>query len=89
MTPDLRLAKVYVSILGDKEKKGHSLAQIEGQKPAIRSAVGQAVRLRLTPEIQFVLDETMDNAMKLEKIFKQIHEEEKKRTKKEDGQEGT
>jgi ribosome-binding factor A len=46
---------------------------------AIRSEVGKAVRLRLTPEIVFVLDESMDHAIHLEKIFKKIHLDEASR----------
>ena len=81
VTPDLRQAKILVSVLGDKEKKEDALAQLEEKKPVIRSVVGQAVRLRYTPELLFVLDTTMDNAVNLEKIFKKIHEEEENRTK--------
>ncbi len=80
VTPDLRQAKVFVSVLGDKERKDKSMSQLEETKSTIRSAVGGAVRLRFTPEIVFVLDETMDNAMNLERIFKKIHEEEQNRT---------
>lgn len=82
VTPDLRVAKVFISVLGEQPQKEASMAKLEEHKSAIRSAVGQAVRLRLTPEVTFVLDTTMDNAMNLERIFKKIHEEEKKRGQK-------
>jgi ribosome-binding factor A len=75
MSPDLRIAKVYVSIYGDKNRKSKSFAMLEANKSSIRSLLGQAVRLRYTPEIIFNLDETIDKAMKLEKIFKTIHEQ--------------
>jgi len=84
VTPDLRQAKVYVSVFGEQDRKQIAMDLLEEQKSTIRSAVGQAVRLRFTPEIVFVLDTTMDKAVKLEKIFKQIHEEERNRTRKED-----
>ncbi len=73
MSPDLKVAKVYVSIFGDKEQKKKSFARLEAQKPSIRSMLGHAVRLRFTPEIIFYLDETLDRAMKLENIFHKIH----------------
>jgi ribosome-binding factor A len=75
MSPDLRHAKVFISIFGDEAKKAKSLAMLEKHKSEVRSAMGQVVRLRYTPFISFVLDETVDYAMDLEKIFKKIHDE--------------
>jgi ribosome-binding factor A len=79
MSPDLKVAKVYVSIFGDEDRKKKSLAKLESQKPSIRSMLGHAVRLRFTPEIIFYLDETLDRAMKLENIFHKIHENDSKK----------
>ena len=79
MSPDLKVAKVYVSIFGDEERKKKSLVKLEAQKPSIRSMLGHAVRLRFTPEIIFYLDETLDRAMKLENIFHKIHENDSKK----------
>jgi ribosome-binding factor A len=79
MSPDLKVAKVYVSIFGDEERKEKSFAKLEAQKPSIRSMLGHAVRLRFTPEIIFYLDETLDRAMKLENIFHKIHENDAKK----------
>ena len=76
MSPDLKIAKVYVSIFGDAERKNKSFAKLQAQKSSIRSMLGHAVRLRYTPEIIFYLDETLDRAMKLENIFQKIHEKE-------------
>jgi ribosome-binding factor A len=78
MSPDLKVAKVYVSIFGDEERKKKSFAKLEAQKPSIRSMLGHAVQLRFTPEIIFYLDETLDRAMKLENIFHKIHEKDSK-----------
>ena len=74
MSPDLKVAKVYVSIFGDEERKKNGFAKLEAQKPSVRSMLGHAVRLRFTPEIIFYLDDTLDRAMKLENIFHKIHE---------------
>jgi ribosome-binding factor A len=76
MSPDLKIAKVYVSIFGDAERKNKSIAKLQAQKASIRSMLGHAVRLRYTPEIIFYLDDTLDRAMKLETIFHKIHEKE-------------
>jgi ribosome-binding factor A len=81
MSPDLKVAKVYVSIFGDEERKKKSLVRLEAQKTSVRSMLGHAVRLRFTPEIIFYLDETLDRAMKLENIFHKIHENDSKKAK--------
>jgi ribosome-binding factor A len=78
MSPDLKVAKVYVSIFGDQERKKNSFMKLEAQKPSIRSMLGHAVRLRYTPEIIFYLDDSLDRAMKLENIFHKIHENDSK-----------
>ena len=76
MSPDLKIAKVYVSIFGDTAQKQKTLGMLESQKAFVRQTLGRNIRLKFTPSIVFYLDETMDNAMNLEKIFKKIHKEE-------------
>jgi ribosome-binding factor A len=78
MSPDLKVAKVYISIFGDAERKKKSFAMLNAKKPAVRSMLGHSVRLRFTPEIIFYLDETIDRAMKIENIFRKIHESDSK-----------
>ena len=73
MSPDLKIAKVYVSVFGDATQKHKTLAMLEAQKPFVRQTLGHHIRLKFTPSIAFFLDETMDNAMNLEQIFKKIH----------------
>jgi len=84
MTPDLRQARIFVSVFGDDARKKKSLTMLEEQKQVVRSTIGRAVRLRFTPEIMFVLDDTMDRAMNLEAIFKKIHDEERSRSEDDD-----
>jgi ribosome-binding factor A len=79
MSPDLKVAKVYVSIFGDAEKKKKNFEKLEAQKPSIRSMLAHAVRLRYAPELIFYLDETLDKAMKLENLFHKIHEQDSKK----------
>ncbi len=85
MSPDLRHAKVFVSVFGDDERKKKALTLLETQTGKIRSAVGRAVRLRFTPTLAFALDETVDRAMNLERILRQIHEEEEQRHRRTEG----
>lgn len=77
MSPDLKIAKVYVSIFGDQAQKEKSLAFLEEHKPFVRSELGHNIRLKFTPSIAFYLDESLDRAMKIETILNRIHNESK------------
>jgi ribosome-binding factor A len=81
ISPDLREAKVYVSVFGPPDRKKKAFARIEGQKASIRSAMGQAVHLRFTPDLTFFLDDTLDRAMTMETLFKEIHEKDEEHPK--------
>ncbi len=78
MSPDLKNAKIYVSIFGDAARKEKSLAMLEDQKSFVRSELGHSIRLKFTPAIAFYLDDTLDRVMKIEGIINKIHSEEKR-----------
>ncbi|HTX20081.1 MAG TPA: 30S ribosome-binding factor RbfA [Bacteroidota bacterium] len=74
VTPDLKHAKVYVSILGSETLRQKTLARLEAEKTAIRSRLAAHLNMRFTPALQFCHDDTMDKVENLEKLIKQIHE---------------
>lgn len=78
ISPDLRIAKIYLSIMGDKEKKDNTLRMLENRKGGIRSFIGSHVRLKFTPSIQFYLDETLDRVDRINQLIKKIHTDEEK-----------
>ena len=75
MSSDLRIAKIFVSILGDEKKKSATLTMLEEQKPHIRSFLGSHVRLKFTPSIQFYLDDTLDRVEKINQLLKKSRSE--------------
>ncbi len=76
VTPDLRIAKIYVSILGSVEKREATLGMLEKNKKEIRAFIGSHIRLKFTPVVQFFIDETLDRVEKIDRLIKQIHKEE-------------
>ncbi len=50
MSPDLRVAKVFISVFSDEIRKKRTMELIEQSKSSIRSALGHAVKLRFVPE---------------------------------------
>ena len=75
MSPDLKNAKVYVSIFGEAERKQKTLATLEGEKKAIRTELGHNIHLKFTPALSFYLDETLDYAMRIEDLIHSIHKD--------------
>lgn len=74
MTPDLKIAKVYFSVLGTAEKQMKTMAMLEEQKQHIRGWVAHRVRLKFTPALQFYQDTTMEEVDRINRLIKKIHE---------------
>lgn len=71
ITPDLKYAKVYVSILNSKSIKD-TLAALNKSSGFIRSELAKRVNLRNTPEIIFELDDSLEYGAKIDTILKEI-----------------
>lgn len=69
MSPDLKYARVYVSILGDDEEKDETLAALVRAAGFLRTHIGRRLKLRLVPELRFVLDETLDNTERIDELL--------------------
>jgi ribosome-binding factor A len=74
---DLQIAKVYISVLGDEEKRENTLKGLAKAKGFIRSEIGQRIRLRKTPEILFEFDESVDYGNRIETLIHEINQENK------------
>ncbi|HEU4389075.1 MAG TPA: 30S ribosome-binding factor RbfA [Blastocatellia bacterium] len=71
VTPDLRHAKVYVTSIGTEDEMRESLAALNSAAGFIRRELGSALKLRHTPELHFVYDQTADSAARIEQILKE------------------
>lgn len=70
-TPDLRYARVYVSILNSKNKK-ETLVGLKQASGFIRSQIANRINLRVTPELVFELDESLEYGAKIDSIIENI-----------------
>lgn len=71
ITPDLKYAQIYVSILNSKNTK-ETLAALKKSSGFVRTEVAKRINLRITPEIIFVLDDSMEYGERIDKILKEI-----------------
>ena len=71
VTPDIGLAKVYLSIFGSKDKE-QVLKNIQDNTKQVRHILAQTVKnqLRKTPELVFYLDDSYDYARKIDELLK-------------------
>ena len=76
-TPDLRYARVYVSMINIKYTK-QALAILKKSSGYIRSEIARKVNLRVTPEIIFEFDESIEYGAKIDEILKNITKDIKK-----------
>lgn len=72
-TPDLRHAKIFVSVYDDAASRGESVAALQSAAGFIKRELGQVLRTRFVPELEFVLDDGLDRAQRLEDVMSAIH----------------
>lgn len=75
VTPDLRQARAYVSIMGSEEERTATLEGLASLATHLRSQIGRALRLRNAPEITFRLDETVARAARIESLLAQVRDQ--------------
>jgi len=68
-SPDLRHARVYVSILGTPAEQEDSLAGLRSAHGFLQGRVARELRLKNTPELDFILDDTAEKAFRLERLL--------------------
>ena len=76
-TPDLRFAKVFVTMINEKSKK-ENLSILKQSSGYIRSAIAKRVNLRNTPELIFEFDESIEYGSRIDEILKDITKDLKK-----------
>lgn len=73
ITPDMSLCRIFVSVYKDKDQQ-HTVDLLNAHIKDIRRRFGTIMRrdLRVIPELEFHLDDTLDNVFKLEQIFNNL-----------------
>lgn len=72
ITPDFRYAKVFVSLLNSKSV-GKTMEGLKESSGYIRSQIAKTMNLRVTPELSFEIDDSMEYGDKIDRILKEIN----------------
>ena len=73
VTDDIKMARVYVSVFQDKEKKT-TLETLNSARNFIRSELSKRLRMKFIPSIEFRLDTSIEYGSKIEKLLKEIED---------------
>jgi len=73
VTPDLQQARAYYTRLGDEKARRESARALTRATPFLRRQVGQRLRLKRVPELQFFFDESIEKGDRIERIIQEIN----------------
>jgi ribosome-binding factor A len=73
ISPDLRNARILVSVLGTPDAQQLTMAGLNSAKPVLRAELGRQVRMKYLPELTFELDHGAEEADRIEQLIHQIH----------------
>lgn len=77
VSADLQVVKVYVSVFGDERGKDVAIAGLKSKAKYVRSVLGKRMKLRLTPEIRFIEDESFERGSRVIAILDRIKDKKK------------
>lgn len=81
LSEDLKIAKIFVTVLGDEAARKKALDGLQKVKPYVKREISKRLKLRYTPEIYFKYDKSLDHAFHIADVLKKIKEEDAKKEK--------
>jgi len=70
-SPDLRAAKVHVSVLGSEEERAATLAGLESSHGVLQAKIAAETRMKRTPTLSFAYDETIETGMRISRLLEE------------------
>lgn len=74
-TPDLNLARVLVRLTGSDAEKAEALSGLDRAAPFLRRSLGRELRIRRVPELEFVEDQSIERAARIEELLSEVRPE--------------
>ena len=73
VAPDLKSAKAYISVLGEEQAQRDTLEGLRSAEGYIRRALARTVNLRNTPEIRFIMDQSIEYGVHMSKLIDDVN----------------
>ncbi len=74
VAPDLKSCKAWISVLGGEKEQADTLAGLKSAEGFIRSQLARKINLRNTPEIQFIMDQSIAYGVNMSKLIDEVNE---------------
>ena len=68
-SPDLRHARVYVSVLGDEDERAETMEGLESSRGFLQAGIARELRIKHTPTLQFEHDEGLERGMRISRLL--------------------
>ena len=81
VAPDLKTCKAYISVLGDEKSQQDTIAGLKSAEGYIRRELARTVNLRNTPEIKFILDQSIEYGINMSKLIDEVTKKDDERHK--------
>ena len=78
VAPDLKTCKAYISVLGDEKSQKDTITGLKSAEGYIRRQLVRTVNLRNTPEIRFILDQSIEYGINMSKLIDEVTEHDNK-----------
>jgi ribosome-binding factor A len=79
VSPDLQVARVYYTTMGDEKAQRETAKALKRATPFLRRQLGQRIRLRRVPEVEFFYDESIAQGDRIEQILQELKAEARSR----------
>jgi ribosome-binding factor A len=71
-SPDLRSARVFVSVLGSERKRSESLAGLQAAHGVLQARIGRELRLKRTPQLAFEYDPSVERGVQMSRLIDEL-----------------
>ena len=75
VAPDLKSCKAYISVLGDEKSQADTLAGLKSAEGYIRGQLARTINLRNTPEVRFILDQSIEYGVNMSKLIDDVNKD--------------
>lgn len=73
VAPDLKTCKAYISVLGDEQAQADTIAGLKSAEGYIRRTLAKNINLRNTPQVQFILDQSIEYGVNMSKLIDDVN----------------
>jgi ribosome-binding factor A len=71
-SPDLRHARVYVSVLGDEDERAETMEGLESSRGFLQAGIARELRIKHTPALEFAHDEALERGMRIRRLLDEV-----------------